>query len=56
MYQVTAIWGHAEVGYGESHSMEDAMLECIESVPVTYPPDDVVLVCRVSMADAMVPA
>lgn len=53
MYQVTAMWGNAEVGYGESESIDDAVLECVESVPAMYPSDDVMLVCRIPMREAM---
>ena len=45
MYQVTAIYDDAEVGYGESDIYEDAVREAAESVPSIYPEESVVMVC-----------
>lgn len=49
MYQVTALYGDAEIGYGEGETYEDAARECADScadvVPVVYPAADVVLAC-----------
>ena len=45
MYQVTALYQDAEVGYGEGDSYEWAARECADSVEWMYPASDVVLVC-----------
>jgi len=44
-YQVTALYEDAEAGYGEAESYEDAMREAADSVPSTYPREDVMLEC-----------
>ena len=45
MYQVTAIYGDEEVGYGEGETYEWAASECAESVSEMYPASEVLLVC-----------
>ena len=46
MYQVTAIYNDAEIGYGEAETYEDAAREAADSVPDVYPAADVVLECE----------
>ena len=36
MYQVTAIYQDAEIGYGEGDGYQYAMMECMESVERIY--------------------
>ena len=45
MFQVTALYQDAEVGYGEGESYEYAARECADSVEWMYPAEDVKLVC-----------
>lgn len=45
MYQVTALYQDAEVGYGEGESYEYAAQEAADSVSDMYPADDVLLTC-----------
>ena len=45
MYQVTAMYGDDEVGYGEGEGYEYAARECAESVSEMYPASEVLLVC-----------
>lgn len=45
MYQVTAIYQGAEIGYGEGNCYEYAATECSESVPDIYPVEDVQMIC-----------
>jgi hypothetical protein len=45
MYQVTAMYQDAEVGYGEGESYEYAMNEAVDSLADAYPTEDVKLVC-----------
>ena len=46
MFQATAIYEGAEVGYGESETAVDALIECEESVPAVYPSDEVKMYLR----------
>ena len=46
MFQATAIYERAEVGYGESETAVDALIECEESVPAVYPSDEVKMYLR----------
>jgi hypothetical protein len=55
MYQVTAMYQDAEVGYGESEIYEDAARECAESVPSIYPAEDVVMVCASGVIEVRTP-
>ena len=55
MYQVTAMYEDAEIGYGESDIYEDAASECAESVPSIYPEDSVVLVCAKGVLEVRTP-
>lgn len=55
MYQFTAIYEDAEVGYGESDNYEDAALECAESVPSIYPEESVVMVCANGVLEVRTP-
>lgn len=41
MFQAIAMYDRQEVGYGESETAVDAMLECADSVPSVYPADEV---------------
>jgi hypothetical protein len=36
MYQVTAIFQNAEIGYGEGEGVEYATQECLESIPEIF--------------------
>jgi hypothetical protein len=55
MYQVTAMYGDAEVGYGESEIYEDAARECAKSVPSIYPEEQVLLVCASGVIEVSTP-
>ena len=55
MYQVTAMYGDDEVGYGEGDGYEYAVRECAESVPSIYPAKDVVLVCTQGVVQMRTP-
>lgn len=46
MFQVTAIYDGAEVGYGEGEAYEYAAQECADSVSPLYPPECVKMVCQ----------
>ena len=36
IYQVTAVWGDCEIGYGEGESLGYAKRECLESIGSFY--------------------
>ena len=36
VYQVTAVWGDCEIGYGEGASLKYAKQECLESIESIY--------------------
>ena len=55
MYQVTAIYEDAEVGYGENDIYADAARECAESVPSIYPEESVVMVCANGVLEVRTP-
>lgn len=55
MFQVTAMYEDAEVGYGESDIYEDAARECAESVPSIYPEGDVVMICAKGAIEVRTP-
>lgn len=55
MYQVTAIYEDAEVGYGENDIYEDAARECAESVALIYPAEDVLMVCAKGVLEVRTP-
>jgi hypothetical protein len=46
MFQAIAIYDQQEVGYGESETAVDALIECEESVPAVYPSDEVQMYLR----------
>ena len=46
MFQAIAMYDRQEVGYGESETAVDALIECEESVPAVYPSDEVKMYLR----------